>query len=427
MPFLDRLRASDFLRHNAIYFFGSLLIGALNYLYYPVLGRLLEPASFGEVQTLVSLFLQIGIFLSVLGLVSINVIANTDNIQQRNRVILELEKLALIISAVLLLASVAFGPWLQAYFKFESPLPFSLLALAVVVTVPFTFRTAYLRGKKQFGHNSLAFILGAGSKLLLSVALVAVGLSTAGALFGIVLAQLLAFTYAARYARRHGFTESLRGKLWRVPDMRLIKPELKYALLVLGGSLAVTVLYSVDIVVVKHYFDVQTAGLYAGIATVARILFFLTASIAQVLMPSVRLRQSAAENRRILLKSLFILVTIGGGTLAVFWAAPSFIIGILMGSTYQTYAYLLPRLSLAIFVISILNLVATYYMALRYYPAGIVMVAGTAITYVWMQHSHHSLQAVVDSLLYGSLTILVLLSLWLVWARRSVLKVGALS
>lgn len=414
------------MRHNAIYFSGSLLIGALNYLYYPVLGRLMQPTAFGEVQTLVSLFLQIGIFLSVLALVSINIIANMKDEVQRNRINLELEKLALLISGVLLAASVILGPWLQSYFQFGSPLPFSLLALAVVVTVPFTFRTAYLRGKKQFSRNSLAFIVGAGSKLILSVALVAIGLSTAGALFGIVLAQLLAFTYAARYARRYGFTESLRGRLWRMPDMRLIRPELKYALLVLAGSLAVTVLYSVDIVVVKHYFDVQTAGLYAGVATVARILFFLTASIAQVLMPSIRLQQSAAENRRILIKSLVLLLAIGGSVLAVFCAVPKMVVGILMGESYQTYAHLLPRLSVAIFIISVLNLIVTYYMALRYYPAGIVMVAGTAITYIWMHYSHHSLQAVVDSLLYGSLTILVLLSLWLAWTRRNVLRVGVL-
>src|SRR5262249_32510346 len=68
-----RALASPFLRHNAVYFAGSLLVAFLNYLYYPVLGRLLQPADFGEVQAVISLFLQAGVFLQVLGTVTVGV------------------------------------------------------------------------------------------------------------------------------------------------------------------------------------------------------------------------------------------------------------------------------------------------------------------------------------------------------------------
>jgi O-antigen/teichoic acid export membrane protein len=49
----------DLLWHNGIFFVGSLVASVLNYLYYPVLGRMLHPAAFGESQTLVSMFLQV--------------------------------------------------------------------------------------------------------------------------------------------------------------------------------------------------------------------------------------------------------------------------------------------------------------------------------------------------------------------------------
>lgn len=418
MSFTHRVRSSTFIRHNTTYFVGSLLIGFLNYLYYPVIGRIMEPAAFGEVQALVSFFLQIGIFLTVLGLLSINIIANTEDIRQRNRVIVELEKLALFISLIMLGATLLLGPVLMEYFQFGSGWPFGMLALAVVVTVPFTFRSAYLRGKQQFGHNSIASIIGAGSKLVFSAGLVVLGLRTIGAIAGIVLAQLLAFAYAARYARKYGFNEHLRDKLFKMPDLEVLRPELTYALLVLAGSLSITVMYSVDIVIVKHYFDAHTAGLYAGIATVARIVFFLTASIAQVLMPSVRVRRPWRDNRDTLLKSLVLLIAIGGTALAVFWAAPGFIIGTLMGQEYTEFAGLLPRLAAAVFVISVLNLFMVYSVALRRYAAGIIIVSGAAITVVWMQLSHQSLQAVVDSLLYGSLTLLMLFVSWTAWNHR---------
>ncbi len=401
--FTQRLRQSSFVRHNAIYFAGSVLIGFLNYLYYPVLGRLLEPAAFGEVQTLASLFLQMSIFLGVLGLITVNITANYDDVAWRNRIILELEKLALLTATLVLALAVVFGGVLKDYFRFGSSLPFAVLGLAIVVTVPYMLRSAYLNGRQQFGLNALAGIVGAGSKLVLSVGLVALSLGTSGALLGIVLAQLLALAVATSYTRRHGFASSWHTHAFSLlPDMRLVAPELKYALLVLTGSLTITVLYSVDIVVIKHYFDAHTAGLYAGVATVARIIFFLTASVAQVLMPSVRLNRPARENTQLLVKSLVLLLTLGGGALVVFAIAPRLIIRLLMGGDYVRYAGLLPRLGLAIFVISIVNLFVTYYMALRRYAIGLIAVAGALLTYGLMLLNHDTPEAVVSSLLYGS-------------------------
>jgi O-antigen/teichoic acid export membrane protein len=387
-------------------------MGLLNYLYYPVLGRLLQPSGFGETQTLVSLFLQISILLSVLGLLTVNIVTNYTESKQRDRIILELEKLALLGSGVLLVLTVLFDRFLQSFFQFDDYLPFIMLGLAIVVTVPFTFRSAYLRGKQYFGLASLAGILGAGAKLVFSVVLVLMGFGTTGAIAGIVLAQFVSFIYAAVYAKRHGFSESLRTQFIRLPDMRLILPELKYALLILVGSLTVTGLYSIDIVVVKHFFDARTAGLYAGIAAVARIIFFLTASITQVLMPAVRLQQPPRQNSQVLGRSLLLLVAIGGPTLLIFWMAPRFVIGHLMGSKYLAFADLLPRLSLAVFIISVLNLFITYHMALRRYGLVPVVISGAVASFWFLATNHATLLAVVNSLLYSSLTLTALLGAW---------------
>ena len=142
-------RQSAFLRHNAIFFVGSVAVGALNYLYYPILGRLLEPSVFGEVQVLVSLFLQLTIFLGVLALVTINLVANYRDKAHRNRTVFELEKLALLAALALLFITFFSAEQLRHFFHFQSAWPFVILALALLVTVPFTFRSAYLRGVQQ--------------------------------------------------------------------------------------------------------------------------------------------------------------------------------------------------------------------------------------------------------------------------------------
>jgi O-antigen/teichoic acid export membrane protein len=239
-------------------------------------------------------------------------------------------------------------------------------------------------------------------------------MGTVGAILGIVLAQLLAYGHAALYARKYGFRESLFKQLFTRPDLKLVLPELRYALLVLVCSLTITGLYSVDIVIIKHFFDARTAGLYAGIAAVARIVFFLTASITQVLMPSVKLKNSNAHNRAVLNKSFLLLVFIGGPAVVIFCLLPQFVVSHLMGRAYLAYADLLPRLSIVVFLISILNLFVTYHMALRRYGIALVAVLDALVSGVLLGMSHGTLLSVINSLLYGSIVTFVILGMWLI-------------
>lgn len=408
-----RIRHSEFLRHNAIFFVGSVAIGVLNYLYYPVLGRLLSPAPFGEVQTLVALFLQLAIFLNVLGNLTVNIVANYGDRPQGRRTMLELEKISLLVSLAGLFLTVAAAPLLQQFFNFESFVPFIVLAVAIVVSVPSTFRSAYLRGKKYFGLTSMAGLVAAVAKLLFSAVLIFMGMGTIGAMVGLVLAQLLSFAYAAVKARQVGFDQSLLQDFFKKPDVKLVVPELKYAGLVLVCSLTITALYSIDIIAAKHYFDAHTAGLYAGISTAARIIFFLTASIAQVLLPSVMINDVHGQNREVLRKSIFLTVAVGGSALLVFLVAPSLIVGLLMGQEYTHYAHLLPRLSFMVFLVSILNLLMLYFMALRHYAIAFVAIIGLAVTCGLVVMRHDSLQAIVDSMLLGVTILAVLLGFWI--------------
>lgn len=412
MSILRQVRGSRFLRHNFIFFIGSISVGALNYLYYPVMGRLLPPAAFGEVQTLISLFLQVTIFLMVLGLVTINIVANYRSDTERDAVIREFEQLALVLSIVLLFFTIIFQDTLKHFLQFNASWPFILLMTALVATVPFTFRGAFLRGKQQFALASLANIISAAGKLAFAVVFVALGTGSSGAIGGLVAAQIVASGFAAFWARRHGLRASGRRGVLRLPDMHLLAPELKYGALVLIGSLTVTLQYSVDIVVVKHYFDPHTAGLYAGMASVARIIFFLTASVALVLMPMVRIDAEPGANKRLLLRSLILLAAAGLPVLAVFVLAPQQVVTLLMGREYAAVAELLPTLSVAIFTVSVLNLIVSYYLALRRYSLAVVIIIGAVVTYALLLTQHDTLRAVVNNVLIGSSVMLALLLIW---------------
>lgn len=410
----DAIRGSSFLRQNAVFFFGSVGVGALNYAYYPIMSRLLPVDSYGEVQALMSLFLQLLIFLSVLGQVTVNVVANYQDETKKQKIVYELEKLALFMSLALFALVAVFGWKIKSFFHFNSVWPFMVLMLSIVVTVPLAFRSAFLRGHKKFAAVSVANLLSSASDIAVSAILVLIGWKTVGAIFGIVVAQFLAFLYAARAAYKTGFVKPENATLRSLPDIKALKPELKYGLLVLCGSLTITVLSSVDIFVVKHFFDAETAGRYAGVSTVARMIFFLTASIAQVLLPSVRLHQAARQNRALFAKSFGLVITMGGLATLVFTIFATKIVTILMGENYVTYAHLLGRLCLVMLVLSVLNLVISYFVALRKYQVGVIVLLGASVTFIFLSTFHSSLEAVINSLLYGSLTMLGMFGGWLI-------------
>jgi O-antigen/teichoic acid export membrane protein len=410
-------RSNPFFRQNLVFFLGSVSVGILNYLYYPVLGRLMNPVSFGEVQALVSLFLQLTIFLNVLSLVAVNLIANSQD-KRTQTIVTELQLAALWLSGGVLLLTIVCAAMLQNALHFNSSWPFILLAVALVAAVPFTFQTAYLRGRQRFAATSIANMLVAGGKVVFSVALVVVGFSTNGAIGGLIAAQLIGLAYALTMNTRvSAVAKRLRTRWW--PDMRVVMGQLKYVGYAFAGSLAVMLLLSLDVILVKYFFDAHTAGLYAGVATVARIIFFLTASVAQVLLPAVKLEASAQANQSLLIRSLLILSSLGLPVLAVCAAAPSFVVGLLMGAQYLEFSSLLAPLATAIFLISILNLFVLYCLALRRYAPIVIAVAGTVLTYVVMAARHNSLNDIVSVLLFGSLVTTGLVAGWLVAFKQN--------
>jgi O-antigen/teichoic acid export membrane protein len=403
-----QLRRSDFLRHNAIFFVGSLAVSALNYLYYPILGRLMPTGQFGEVQALVSIFLQATIFFMVVTNVAVNVVANEPDATHRNRVVYELEYVASLITVATLVLVLALAEPLRRFLQFPDVWPFYALALALVLGVPLALRTAYLRGRTAFGAVSAANITASLTKLGFSVVFVLLGWGTVGAIGGIVAAQLVAALYAVRAARRRGLVAEPELRFWRRPNLALIRPYLRYSALVLVVSLITTTLFSFDVVLAKHFFTAEVAGLYSGVATIARIIYFVTASIAAVLLATVKLGAETGRNQQLLRRSIMLQLGIGGVALGVFALVPQLVIRILVGGKYLAYASLLPRLGLALFLLAFVSLVFNYDLALRRGSAAIVAVLGAIAMTMTIAWQHQTPEQLVNGLLLGSVAIVLL-------------------
>lgn len=387
-------------KNTAIFWLASLGVSFINYLYYPVLGRVMKPADFGEVQTVISIYTQTAVFFQVLALVGIGVIAKYAQADERQRVLDELSRLALTCSALVFVLTVLFAAPLAHFFHFYSVAPFLALAAALVVSVPLSFANSYLQGHKRFMVLSAGNLMAAVAKLALGVLFVWLGLATFGAIGGLVCAQLLGLAYALKMGEgiRHFVAANLRA---RKPELSLLRPELPYAGMVLVTSLATNLMLSFDILVIKHYFAPEQAGLYSGISIISNIVFFLTSPIAGALVPSIRPAQPAAANRRLLLRSLGLSLVVGGAATLLFTGLPNLVVGLLLGSRFVPYAMYLPGLAVALFFMSLVNLIVYYHIGMRNYWIAPAIALGLVITLGAIAGSHASMGAVVTDLVFG--------------------------
>lgn len=405
--YLNALQENAFLRHNLVFFVGSMVVAVLNYLYHPILSRMLPPEVFGEVQVLTSLITQIGIVLSVMTLISTNIIVNQKDEAEAHRTVAEIEKVTMYAGIGLLLIVTLFATKIEEALQFSSHWPFILMTSIFLINIPLAFKVAYLRGRQDFAAVSLQNIIAAMGKLGFSVALVFVGFSTLGAIGGMVIAQAVALYYATTKAKALTKSTISTKNSSRNVDFSLLKKEAPYALFVTALLLVVTLQFSLDIIVIKYFFPPAEAGLYAGIATISRIIYYLTGSIAIVLLSSIKIEKPASENLKTLSRSILLTLALGGSATIFFVLFPQLVINLLIGSRYESYASILPKLSLALLGVSLVNLVANYHIALRNYKAVIPIAVGALTTYVLIARNHDSISAVISSFLYGSVVMLL--------------------
>jgi O-antigen/teichoic acid export membrane protein len=393
---------------NGIFFLGSLFVSFLNYLYYPVLGRMLSAEQFGELQVLVSFYLQATIFLNVLALVIVNLVTQGDR-KSRQIVLNELERLAYVVGVIEVFAISVLSALIADALQFETGTGFIVMAVIFFVSIPLTFKNAYLRGVQDFFAASVSGVVSALSKIGLSVIFVYVGWQVFGAVVGILIAQIIALVYARWRASKHGFTEQKLSELIRLPAIDIIRMQLKFIGFVAVVSLVVTVLFSVDVALVKYFFSPQEAGAYAGISTIARIIYFLTASIAIVLLSTVHDRNTPEENKQLLYRSLLLTAALGVPVTAVFCVFPEFVTHLLMGAKFDSYVHVLPLLSITMLIISLANVMTNYRLAMRHYSAMYIVVGVAVITAILVAVRHESIEEIVQNLLMSASLLLVLL------------------
>jgi O-antigen/teichoic acid export membrane protein len=212
----------------------------------------------------------------------------------------------------------------------------SAVALAAMIFMGFMFPA--LQGALQGLERWVAFgVVGLGmgaGRLAFGVPLALLTHGAGGAIAGQAVGMLFvlaAVAWLLRAQLRRGGGQAARAGMRRVPDIRAVSAG--------GAFVLFAVIANCDVVFAKLWMPPGQAGHYAALATIGRIITYLPAAVAVVVVPSAAATRGNPERRARVLRSAALLVG-GISLLAMIPAvlAPHLLVGVMFGHKYAAIA-----------------------------------------------------------------------------------------
>lgn len=394
------LRGERILTHNLLVGTGTVGAGLLGVAFQSIASHQLRPADYGSVFAVVTLITFIGLPATAFtllmaretsrGRASGHQAASATLLRRGNRALI---LLGLGVACVMALSSRVLSGFLN--------IPAELV-LAAAVGIPFGMALPLLlgefQGEQRFVAFSLLLVGQAGAKL---VGAISFGLvfGPLGVIGGISLATIAIYLVALRLLRR---------RLSIKPNLPWWRPAARYLAVVLPSTLSLAVLLSADVLLVKHFFPMRTAGEYAAVAAIGRAIFWGASGVAAVLFPKVVFRATQGTSGAPLVSASLLLVAIGGfASLILLSAISGPLLTAFAGNGYAGAARYLPWYALGMTMLGgVAVLVATLQSRGR---AGFlaVLLPLTLLEPILLTLTHQSLMQVVQLVDVSTALILV--------------------
>jgi O-antigen/teichoic acid export membrane protein len=128
-----------------------------------------------------------------------------------------------------------------------------------------------------------------------------------------------------------------------------------------------------DILLVKHYFPSNAAGLYASLALIGRVVYFVTWMFVMLLLPTVVDKKKRGEDTKpVLLKYTGYIILLASVIVGFTFLFPTFSVQLLFGEAYTSIAPLLGWYALATSFFAVSNIFAYYFLSLDHYKPIII-------------------------------------------------------
>lgn len=364
--FFLRIAGNPFIQNSFILFVGTMIVNVLNYVFHVVVGRIVPPTSYGEIESLISLLTIILVPAGTLTLIatkysaSLRAQGNQENLRGLS---LYLQHKVWVYGLPIFFLSVFLTPLFQKFLGIENPWSLVFIWCTMFLAFLSAVTLGLLTGWQRFGDVNKVNIASALLKLGGVLGLLFIGFGVGGVTAGLMLAALLAYLVAWFLLKK--LFKNERGTQSEIKEISYASIR-QYALPAFYSTLAVAILGNIDMIFAKHHLEGVISGEYASLSVAAKTIFFVTGVLTTVLFAMSSEQNEKKGNMFATFWYALSLVSFVAFASVIFFALfPSFVLGTLFGETYLDVSHLLVWFAIAAGLYSVGNLILLYLMSLH--------------------------------------------------------------
>jgi O-antigen/teichoic acid export membrane protein len=378
---------AKFLGGSIVLLVGSVFVSLANFGYNIGVARMLGASDFSHAAAAVTILMLVSAITLSFQLVCTKLVAKEETAERKAAVYQRLWKRAWTIGIGLGVFMLAASSVLTAYLRLSSPWIIILLAVGLTIYVPLGVKRGGLQGTCRFKGLSWNMAAEAIAKFVGAIVLIELGFGVLGAVAAISISVALA------YCLPDGATE-LRARTF--PAEPAPVGEAMQAIVFFVGQVIIS---NIDILMVKHFFRPDVAGLYAAIALVGRLLYFGAWSIVSAMFPvSAESREEGSE-RGLLALPLLMVTGMSVVFVLLLAAFPEVVFRSLFGAHFSTAVgglnLLLSMNAAATGIYAIAVVLITYEMSRRIANTGWLQLVVSGLIVIGISWFHSTLLEVI--------------------------------
>lgn len=307
---------------------GSGLVGVTNLVYNVLTARMLGPTGFAHATSVYTLLMLVSAITLSFQVVCAKYVASHEMESEKAAIFAGLHLRGWMASIGIGVMLFLFNHALTRYLNLPDPALISMLAVGTAFYIPLGVRRGYVQGVHAFGPLAINFMLEGLVRLGGAYLLIELGLGVKGAVLASVAAVIASYFLV-------------------YPSPGLQSLGSRRVLIAFGEGLQAIVFFSgqviinnFDIVLVKHFFVSEQAGIYAAVSLVGRLINMCAWSVVNTMFPvSASAHSSDREARPVLFMSLLMVFSILSVLILGLWAIPSFLWRTLFGTHFELGNY----------------------------------------------------------------------------------------
>jgi len=353
----------SYIKPKHLFMISVLLVNAGNYIYNLVVGRILGPQKFADAAILITFLLVLSFIAMTFQLVTSKFSVLFEGEIFKNFVA-KIYKQALIVGIIVGVLIVVFSSFLQTFFNTSSKNMFIVFGLGVPFYFMMSINRGVFQGKDQLKELSTTYQTEMMSRLVITLILLYTLQITSSVIIAIGIFCSFLFGLIP-------FKLQLKSSFKKVDiptnELKMVRG---FFIITAFYELTQIIINNSDIILVKHYFEAYEAGLYASLALIGRVVYFIAWMFVMLLLPTVvRLHKEGKSTTGVLAKYVLYIGLIALTITGCCYLFPQTIVQLLFGEAYVSMSPLLWKYAIATGVFAVSNIFAYYYLSLdKYIP-----------------------------------------------------------